>query len=204
MESQKPPKRTRINPIGWVIMLLLLAWNVYSFWPRSQSQISIPYSGFVNQVKADHFKAVQIAGSSIKGEFTLPLPLSNLIPQLQPYPTPGTTPLASEAVTYTTFTTNFPDVVGDTNLMPLLSQHNVLVSVSPAANPWFTILLTSGLPILLMVGFLILLSRQATRGQESIFSFGRSKARRFVEDKNKVTFSDVAGAGGTTPELQER
>src|SRR4030042_4680406 len=203
MESQKPPKRTRINPIWWVIMLLLLVWNVYSFWPRSQSQISIPYSGFVNQVRADHVKAVQISGSSIRGEFTSPFLLSDLIPQLQPYPTPGTTPVASEAVTYTTFTTNFPDVVGDTNLMPLLSQHNVLVSVSPAANPWFTILLTSGLPILLMVGFLILLSRQASRGQESIFSFGRSKARRFVEDKNQVTFSDVAGGSESQPGLCE-
>lgn len=203
MESQKPPRKTGINPIWWVIMLLLLAWNVYAFWPHARSQINIPYSGFVNQVKADHVKAVQISGSSIKGEFNQPLPLSDLIPRLQPYPAPGAALTASEAVTYTTFTTNFPDVVGDTNLMPLLGQHNVLVSVTPAASPWLTLLLTNGLPILLMVGFLVLLSRQATRGQESILSFGRSKARRFVEDKNKVTFTDVAGADEAKRELKE-
>jgi cell division protease FtsH len=201
MESPKPPQKRSINPIWWVIMLLLLAWNVYAFWPRAQPQINLPYSSFINQVKADHVKAVQITGSSIKGEFNQPQPLGDLVPV--PTPALGATPVATETVTYTTFTTTFPDVVGDTSLMPLLNQHNVEVSVSAAASPWLTLLLTNGLPILLMVGFLVLLSRQATRGQESIFSFGRSKARRFVEDKNKVTFSDVAGADEAKRELKE-
>jgi cell division protease FtsH len=106
-------------------------------------------------------------------------------------------------MTFTAFTTNFPDVVGDTTLMPLLNLHNVEISVSPPASPWLTILLTYGLPILLMVGFLVLLGRQASRGQENIFSFGRSKARRFIEDKNKITFRDVAGADEAKRELQE-
>jgi len=201
MESQKPPQKTGINPIWWVVMLALIAWNVYAFWPRTQPQVSLPYSSFVDQVKADHVQAVQISGSSIKGEFNPPQPLLELVPV--PTPLPGATPVATETVTYTTFTTNFPDVVGDTNLMPLLNQHNVEVLVSPPASPWFTILLTDGLPILLMVGFLVLIGRQASRGQESIFSFGRSKARRFVEDKNKVTFTDVAGADEAKRELQE-
>ncbi len=201
MESQKPPQKTGINPIWWLVMLALIAWNIYAFWPRTQSQISLPYSSFLNQVKADHVQAVQISGSSIKGDFNTPQPLLKLVPV--PTPLPGATPVATETVTYTNFTTNFPDVVGDTSLMPLLNQHNVEVLVSPPASPWFTILLTDGLPILLMVGFLVLIGRQATRGQESVLSFGRSKARRFVEDKNKVTFKDVAGADEAKRELQE-
>ena len=201
MESPKPPQKKGINPIWWVIMLFLLAWNVYAFWPHAQPQVNLPYSSFVNQVKADHVKAVQITGNSIKGEFSQPQPIGELIPV--PTAALNATPVATETVTYTTFTTTFPDVVGDATLMPLLNQHNVEVSVSASASPLLTILLTYGLPILLMVGFLVLLSRQATRGQESVFSFGRSKARRFVEDKNKVTFSDVAGADEAKRELQE-
>ncbi len=207
MESQKPPQKTGLNPIWWVIMLGLLAWNVYAFWPRSQTQISLPYSSFVDQVKADHIQAVQISGSSIKGTFTQPELLTDLIPvpttSPNATPSPGTIPTPTQPVTYTNFTTNFPDVVGDTTLMPLLNQHNVEILVSPSTTPWFTILLTDGLPILLMVGFLVLLGRQASRGQENIFSFGRSKARRFIEDKNKVTFRDVAGADEAKRELQE-
>ncbi len=37
MESQKPPQKTGLNPIWWVIMLGLLAWNVYAFWPRTEN-----------------------------------------------------------------------------------------------------------------------------------------------------------------------
>ena len=201
MESQKPPQRTGINPIWWVIMLALLAWNVYAFWPRTQEAVSLPYSVFIAQVKDDHVKSVQINGSSIKGAFTQPLSVEALIPIQTP--TPGATLVPSGTVTYTNFTTNFPDVVGDTTLMPLLSLHNVEVTVAPPSSPYLTIILSYGLPILLMVGFLVLLGRQASRGQESIFSFGRSKARRFVEDKNKVTFKDVAGADEAKRELQE-
>ncbi len=201
MESQKPPQRTGINPIWWIVLVALIAWNVYAFWPHTQPEVSLPYSSFVNQVKEDHVKSVQINGSSIKGELNAPQPLLDLVPV--PSPMPGATAVPTETVTYTTFTTNFPDVVGDTSLMPLLNQHNVEVDVAPPASPILSIVLSYGLPILLMVGFLVLIGRQASRGQESIFSFGRSKARRFVEDKNKVTFKDVAGADEAKRELQE-
>ncbi len=201
MESQKPPQKTGINPIWWVVMLVLIAWNLYAFWPRSQPEVSIPYSSFVNQVKEDHVQSVNINGSSIKGQFTSPQPLVDLVPAATP--APGATAVPTQTITYTMFTTNFPDVVGDTSLMPLLTQHNVEVTVAAPASPLLTIILSYGLPILLMVGFLVLIGRQASRGQESIFSFGRSKARRFVEDKNKVTFKDVAGADEAKRELQE-
>ena len=207
MESQKPPQKTGLNPIWWVIMLGLLAWNVYAFWPHTETQISLPYSSFIDQVKADHVKVVQISGSSIKGQFIQPQPISELIPvpSVTPDATPssGFIPTVTQPISFTTFTTNFPEVVGDNTLMPLLNLHKVEISVAPPTSPWLTILLTNGLPILLMVGFLVLLGRQASRGQENIFSFGRSKARRFIEDKNKVTFRDVAGADEAKRELQE-
>jgi cell division protease FtsH len=201
MESQKPPQRTGINPIWWIVLLALIAWNLYAFWPRNQSQVNLPYSSFITQVKDDHVKTVSINGSSITGQFTQPELLANLVPV--PTTAPGATPVPTETITYTMFSTYFPDVVGDTTLMPLLAQHNVEVTVAAPASPILTILLSYGLPILLMIGFLVLIGRQASRGQESIFSFGRSKARRFVEDKNKVTFKDVAGADEAKRELQE-
>src|SRR5512137_2577414 len=98
MDSQKPPQKTGINPIWWVIMLGLLAWNIYAFWPRSQEAIPLPYSSFISQVKADHVQSVSISGSAIKGQFTQPQLLSDLIPATTP--TPATSlPGRSEAVT---------------------------------------------------------------------------------------------------------
>ncbi len=201
MESQKPPQRSSLNPIWWVIMVGLLAWNVYAFWPRSQPQITLPYSSFIAQVKDDHVRSVNISGSSIKGEFTQPLAGSEI--ELPSSPVAGSAVGSTTPVSYTNFTSTYPDVVGDTTLIPLLTAHNVEISVTPSSSPVLALVLTYGLPILLMVGFLLLLGRQASRGQESIFSFGSSKARRFVEDQNKVTFKDVAGADEAKRELQE-
>jgi cell division protease FtsH len=201
MEEQQQPKRSGINPIWWIVLLALLAWNIYAFYPRNTTQVSIPYSSFLTQVQDDHVASVNINGSSISGNFTQPLAYDAVVPATTP--SVGSTPSPTETVTYTAFTTNFPDVVGDTSLIPLLTAHNVEITVAPPASPILTLLLEYGLPILLLIGFFVLISRQATRGQQSIFSFGRSKARRFVEDQNKVTFKDVAGADEAKRELME-
>jgi len=200
-QQQQQPKRSGISPIWWIILLALLVWNVYAFWPRNTTQVSIPYSTFITQVKDGHVQTVNINGSSISGTFNQPLAYNALVPITTP--TVGSTPSSTQTMTYTAFTTNFPDVVGDTTLLPLLTAQNVEITVAPPASPILTLLLEYGLPILLLIAFFVLISRQASRGQESIFSFGRSKARRFVEDQNRVTFRDVAGADEAKRELQE-
>ena len=46
-------------------------------------------------------------------------------------------------------------------------------------------------------------SRQASRTQSGIFSFSRSKARRYTSDHPEVTFADVAGVNEVKADLQE-
>lgn len=59
------------------------------------------------------------------------------------------------------------------------------------------------LPIVLMVLFFFFLFRQARGAQDSIFSFGQSKARIWTKDLPKVTFDDVAGVDEAKKELSE-
>lgn len=59
------------------------------------------------------------------------------------------------------------------------------------------------IPTLLMVAFFIFLFRQAKGAQESVFSFGQSRAKRFTKDLPKTTFDDVAGVDEAKNELQE-
>lgn len=59
------------------------------------------------------------------------------------------------------------------------------------------------LPTILMVAFFIFLFRQAKGAQDSVFSFGQSKAKRFSKDMPKTTFSDVAGVDEAKKELEE-
>ncbi|MCB9419926.1 MAG: ATP-dependent zinc metalloprotease FtsH [Ardenticatenaceae bacterium] len=102
------------------------------------------------------------------------------------------------------FITLFPAEVGDPNLLPLLEANNVLVDTAPVPTPWFTILLTDGLPILLLVLLFAYMGRNMTRGQGSIFNFSRSQVRtQTVGDHPDVTFDDVAGADEAKADLQE-
>lgn len=59
------------------------------------------------------------------------------------------------------------------------------------------------LPLILTVVFFLFLFRQARGAQDSIFSFGQSKARIFAKDLPKVTFADVAGVDEAKKELEE-
>jgi len=58
-------------------------------------------------------------------------------------------------------------------------------------------------PILLMGGLMFFLFRQARGAQDSIFSFGKSKAKLFAKGKQDITFKDVAGVDEAKEELEE-
>lgn len=64
-------------------------------------------------------------------------------------------------------------------------------------------LLGNFLPLLLMILFFLFLFRQARGAQESIFSFGQSRAKLFSKDMSRVTFADVAGVDEAKQELSE-
>lgn len=59
------------------------------------------------------------------------------------------------------------------------------------------------LPIALIIGFFYFIMRQAQGSNNQAMSFGKSKARVFGLEKEKVKFSDVAGAIEAKTELQE-
>lgn len=64
-------------------------------------------------------------------------------------------------------------------------------------------LLTTFLPLALMIVFFLFIFRQAREGASSVFSFGQSRAKQFNRDMPKTTFKDVAGVDEAKQELQE-
>jgi cell division protease FtsH len=67
---------------------------------------------------------------------------------------------------------------------------------------WFGIL-GAVLPILLLVGLMFLMFRQARDAGQGIFSFSQSKARLFTKDQPQIKFTDVAGYLESKKELEE-
>ncbi|HWW84424.1 MAG TPA: ATP-dependent zinc metalloprotease FtsH [Vicinamibacterales bacterium] len=214
------PGATRLTPLSWVVFVLLMAWNLWSFLPRSTSEVSLPYTAFVAQVNADSVSKARIVGEAISGTFTHPIQwpepkdlqkpaeaLKAAGDQQSANEKPAAReqqPTGQKPTSYTAFTTTFPTVVGDPSLMALLEAHHVTVDVETPSPPWFTILLTNGLPILLTVGLLAWMGRQAARSQSGMLAgFVQNRARRYAEDRPKVTFADVAGVDEAKGDLAE-
>lgn len=83
-----------------------------------------------------------------------------------------------------------------------LENTKVVVKDDSTLNNWVNVV-TSVLPVLLMVGFFYFIFRQARGAQESVFSFGQSKAKLYSKDTPQVTFGDVAGVDEAKQELTE-
>jgi cell division protease FtsH len=199
--TEERRSKPRIAWWVWLVMIGLLIWNVWTLWPAPQAEPSISYTAFLNQVREGNVTSVEISGDQITGQ------LAKAIPWPDPtlgvaVPTTAGQPVATP-VTYATVRTNFPQVVGDATLLPLLRAHQVEVNVQPPPSPLFTMLLTYGLPLFLLVGVMVWMSRRAGGGQASAFTFGRSQARRHDPNRSDVTFNDVASADEAKQDLEE-
>jgi hypothetical protein len=91
---------------------------VLLFWPRSQTEVDIPYSTFLAHVRAGNVTQVQIAGDQITGSFAQAIawPVATALPEATVAPPASAMP----PVTYAAFRTTFPEAVGDPRLLPLL------------------------------------------------------------------------------------
>lgn len=83
-----------------------------------------------------------------------------------------------------------------------LGDAKVTVKDESGFNNWLSITSTI-LPVILMIAFFYFIFRQARGTQESIFSFGQSRAKLFNKDNPRVTFEDVAGVDEAKQELTE-
>lgn len=63
--------------------------------------------------------------------------------------------------------------------------------------------LSNVIPTILMIAFFIFLFRQARGTQDSIFSFGQSRAKMYTKEMSRITFNDVAGVDEAKKELEE-
>lgn len=92
------------------------------------------------------------------------------------------------------------EILKDADIDPTIV--NLEVKDQSISQAWGNIL-SAVLPLILIGIFFFFILRQARGAQESIFSFGQSKARLFAKGRQTTTFADVAGVGEAKKELEE-
>ncbi len=170
----------RLSPfyrnIALWLLIGLVVTMLFNFFNRSQlakEKAQISYSKFLDLVNEGQVARVVLQGEDISGE-------------------------RLDGKAFHTYAPKDPEIV------PLLRQKGVEIVARPAEDsPWYTTLLVSWLPMIILVGIWIFFMRQMQAGGGKAMSFGKSRARLINESSKKVTFNDVAGIDEVKEEVAE-
>ncbi len=162
----------------WILIIgaTIVAFNIFE--QRRELATEVPLNSLVQLVDEGKIQNVHVKGRTIVATTKEGQRIETVIP-------PGST------------------VVDD------LVKKGVRVDVdaSDTGSEWLLNLFISWLPILLFIGIWIALMRQMGGGPQGgpgrAFSFGKSRAKVYIEEKPKVTFDDVAGIEEVKEEVKE-
>lgn len=153
--------------------------------PRnSREESTVSYSQFINQVETGQVETAKVGNQAIK--YTLKTK-------------PETSSAEDEPTSEVLETIPLPN---DTNLPDVLRAHNVEVTAIPPDRGGFGSFLGLLFPLFLLFLFWNLLAGRGARGP-SVLSVGKSNARIYSENGDRITFEDVAGVDEAKAELQE-
>jgi cell division protease FtsH len=169
--------------VTWVILLIVIfAISRLFTGSKAPQYTSVPYSQFISDIKNDNMQSVVIK-----------------MQDNVPYQVTGVLKSNNQAVE--------ASLPGDVNLLlSLLIDNKVTFDVSRSSSTFWSIFWSIAPWILIIVFWWFLMQRMmqgAGGGANQAFTFGRSKAKLFNENKPKVTFKDVAGAQEVKEEVTE-
>ena len=186
--ERRPGKQTPLGAPGpsggdqswrWVFLLLMLAVVGILFIPpllSKPSAKSLDYTTFLSDVKAKGVATATVNNNT------------------------GT--ITGRLRDGTNYTVNGPEpsIPADVKLMQ--SDGVSLNFTTPSSNAFLSII-TYLLPIILIVGVFLWMTRRAQGQMSGIMSIGRSKARLYTTERPRTTFEDVAGYPGVKTEISE-
>lgn len=86
----------------------------------------------------------------------------------------------------------------------IVNKHGIVPKYEGGdGGSWLQTFIVNWLPMIFLVGIFFFFLRQIQVGGGKAMSFGKSRARLLTENKNRVTFKEVAGVDEAKEELQE-
>jgi len=164
--------------VWYVVAALIGVVILQQLWAQSQQIAFIPYSEYLDDLKAGKVAEVSVSGNYIDGKLKSPGPS-------------GQTAFVTTRVP--------PDIAEQ------LQKYGVKFS-GQVQSTFLTDLLSWVVPTLLFFGLWMLFFRRMAGRQGlggGFMAVGKSKAKVYVETDTKVTFGDVAGVDEAKAELEE-
>jgi len=163
-----------------IYLLIILAFSLFYIYTADQQETTkdVTYSEFLNYMNEDQLAEVQLQPDASDSYYiTAKLEDGTSITAVGPY---------------------------DPELITLLQDKGVAVKLLPKKEPsWVLSLLGSVLPVLIVFGLLMFFMQQSQGGGGKVMQFGKSRAKLNTDEKQKVTFDDVAGVDEVKEELSE-
>ena len=163
------------NIVLWLVIAMVLVTVFNNFSGRhSGAKSEVDYSSFLSEVKQGRIEKVVIQGHKIYAR-------------------------TRAGDTYVSYTPGDPGMIGD------LLKSGVVIQAKAEEQPSLLMqIFISWFPLLLLVGVWVFFMRQMQGGGgRGPMSFGKSKAKLLTEDKNNITFADVAGVDEAKEEVGE-
>jgi len=161
--------------IGLYLLMLIITVSIISsfFEPKSATQKELTYSEFLKEVEINNVSKVTIVDNSIAG-------------------------ILMDGTEFSTYSPDDPEMIN------ILRSKNIVIEAKPPVKvSWWMQLLSSLLPMLLIIGIWLFMIQQMQGGGNKVMSFGKSKAKLIGKETPKVTFKDVAGIDEAAEEVQE-
>ncbi len=161
------------NVLFYLLIIMVIIGMFDFYGDKNAKPADISYTSFMQHVQQGEIKQVTIVDNVISGKLKDGKDFSTVAPN-------------------------------DGKLVEKLEAKNVDIKAElPPQPPWWMSILSSILPMLIIVGLWFMLMNQGGAGGGKVMSFGKSRARRYDEEKLKITFKDVAGAEEAKQELEE-
>lgn len=174
-----PPEPRRSGKrIAFTFLSYLLLFLAVAMWmlPRREAGTELTYSEFEKRLEAGQISSVQIGASRIEGTYR---------EQDGPETAFFTWPV-------------------DPDLAASLSGHGAEVSGTPPASAFVTSLLPTILMTVALLGFWFwIFRRMGSAATAGPMTFGKSRAKVYLQEQAGATFSDVAGVEEAKAELRE-
>lgn len=162
----------------FLIVLVAITFIDYFSAQKAPKRVEVGYSELLSKIDGEEVEEIIIVENLIKGKL-------------------------KDGTEFSALTPSAPN--NDTAFLKTVKDKGITVKAeNPPEPPWWTSMITSIFPILLLVGLWFFIMQQSQGGgMGKLFGFGRSHAKMMLITQGKATFEDVAGADEAKEELEE-